>query len=203
MMVQINSRADLEALRGTPDFVEALRVVHGAMRSWTNAGTAEAPDWQLVEDASVLTRFDFTPSAFAAEIAGYGFGEPTPPALRPLMPPTLADVERERERRLAAGFSYDFGDARGVHVIGTTANDMVGWQEVTTIAVALLMSGVDQPIQIETNTGTATITAAEWQAILLAAAQFRQPIWLASFAIAAMNPIPASFREDGYWVLPQ
>ena len=51
------------------------------------------------------------------------------------------DVVNERERRLALGFNYDFGDSRGVHHIGTTPEDMVGWAEVNTYASALIESG--------------------------------------------------------------
>lgn len=114
--------------------------------------------------------------------------------------PSIPDVYAERDRRLAAGFSYDFGDARGVHEIGTSAQDMVGWQEVTTAANAILATGAAVPLTIETNSGTATVTATEWQHILLAAAAFRQPIWQASFALSAMSPIPADYAtNEAYW----
>ena len=33
-------------------------------------------------------------------------------------------VAAERDRRLALGFNYDFGDSRGVHRIGTTLADI-------------------------------------------------------------------------------
>lgn len=114
--------------------------------------------------------------------------------------PTEADIIAERQRRLAAGFLYDFGDARGTHEFGTTDADMAGWTEVTQLANALLASGdTATAINIVTNTGHATVTAAEWQYVLLAAASFRQPIWAASFALQAMEPIPADFDDDQYW----
>jgi hypothetical protein len=115
--------------------------------------------------------------------------------------PTAADVEIERKRRLAAGFDYAFPDARGTHRIGTTDADMAGWSEVTMLAGAMIAAG--QPagtIAIVTNTGPATVTAIEWQSILLAAAAFRQPIWAASFALQAMSPIPADYADDAHWV---
>jgi len=114
-----------------------------------------------------------------------------------------ADVHAERDRRLAAGFDYDFGDARGVHLIRTTPGDMVGWDEVTKFAQALINAG--QPttlISIATGTGLVQLTAMEWQGVLIAAAAFRQPIWGASFILEAMNPIPADFREEAYWTPP-
>ncbi|MBC44158.1 MAG: hypothetical protein CML19_18225 [Pusillimonas sp.] len=115
-------------------------------------------------------------------------------------------VLQERQRRLALGFDYDFGDARGVHRIGTTDADMAGWDEVTKIAQALINGGFGSTtIDIVTDTGPATVTAVEWQSILIAAGQFRQPIWAASFALqalAATTGIPVDFTDDSYWTAP-
>lgn len=109
-------------------------------------------------------------------------------------------VALERERRLARGFAYDFQDARGVHQIATTAKDMAGWDEVTSGAHAAINSGLpEMEISIVTETGPVTVTALEWQAILLAAAAARQPIWAASFAIQALDPIPADYADDTRW----
>ena len=109
-------------------------------------------------------------------------------------------VVAERKRRLGLGFAYDFGDARGVHQIGTTEQDMVGWNEVSAAAQAAMALGAPTtPIDIVTDTGPATVTAAEWQAILLMAAQVRQPIWAASFALQAMSLIPADYADNAYW----
>lgn len=109
------------------------------------------------------------------------------------------DVSAERDRRLALGFDYDFGDARGVHRINTTPGDMVGWDEVTKLASALLALGQSTTITIATGTGVTQITPLEWQQVMLAAAQFRQPIWGASFVLEAMDPIPTGFTDDSYW----
>lgn len=111
------------------------------------------------------------------------------------------DVIAERERRLSLGFDYDFGDSRGVHRIGTAANDMRKWlDEVTPIAQALINAEVPTgEIGIFTDTGPVTVTAAEWQQILLAAGNWRQPIYHASFALQAMDPIPADFAGDVWW----
>lgn len=114
--------------------------------------------------------------------------------------PTAGEVVQECERRLALGFDYDFGDARGVHRIGTSTPDMIGWDEVSKLAGAMIALGNGAgTVDIVTNTGAATVTALEWQSILVAAAQFRQPIWAKSFALQAMSPIPADFDSDTYW----
>jgi hypothetical protein len=130
-------------------------------------------------------------AAFKAELAT---------ALRIGQPATIADIEAERERRLAAGFEYDFGDDRGTHHIGTTAGDMTGWDEVTKLANALVATGdTTTTIKIATNTGIAEVTALDWQHILIAAGAFRQPIWQASFALEATDPIPVDVTDDQYW----
>lgn len=115
--------------------------------------------------------------------------------------PTPKDVGLECERRLGLGFNYDFGDARGVHRIGTTRADMTGWNEVTTVCAALMALGLgSQTIAIVTDTGAANVTAAEWQSILIAAAGFRQPIWTGSFALQEMSPIPDDYAtNEAYW----
>lgn len=131
--------------------------------------------------------------------AGYSLIEHVPPAPPPYVP-TVNDVINERRRRLALGFDYDFADARGIHRIGTTEADMLGWREVTDACNAAINSGAGTTtLDIVTNTGPATITATEWQAILLAASQFRQPIWAASFKLQAMVPIPDDYASDIHW----
>lgn len=116
-------------------------------------------------------------------------------------PASLEDVANERERRLALGFEHDFGDERGIHLIGTTPADMRKWlDEVTPIAQAMLNAGMPNgEIGIHTNTGQITITAAEWQSILIAAGQWRQPLYQASFALQAMDPLPEDYTDDQYW----
>jgi hypothetical protein len=116
-------------------------------------------------------------------------------------PPITAEhVAAERDRRLALGFTYDFGDARGVHRIGTKKSDLEGWSEVSTYAGALIDSGdVTTAIAIVTDTGPCLVTAPEWRAIELKAAEFRQPLWAKSFALMASNPIPADYTNDSYW----
>lgn len=115
-------------------------------------------------------------------------------------PVTTDEVIAERRRRLSLGFDYDFGDARGVHRIGTTEADMTGWDEVSKVASALIAVGMPSaPIDLVTDTGPVQVTATEWQMILVAAAQFRQPIWGASFVLQAMSPIPNDYVADAYW----
>lgn len=140
-------------------------------------------------------------SAVASAVARIGdtysngqFISPEPPVFAP----TAEDVARERDRRLALGFDYDFGDGRGVHRIGTTEADLRGWSEVSTYAGALLDSGdTTTRIAIATDTGACEMTAAEWRAVEIAAAQFRQPIWARSFVL--MQTLPMDYTADAHW----
>lgn len=112
----------------------------------------------------------------------------------------MPEIVAERSRRLALGFDFDFGGVRGVHHIATSESDMAGWNEVTMAAQALLAQGDGETaIQIVTDTGPCEVTAAEWMDVLVAAAAHRQPIWGASFALQAMEPLPADVTADIYW----
>lgn len=114
--------------------------------------------------------------------------------------PTVDDVARERNRRFDLGFVYNFGDERGQHLIGTTKADLEGWREVTDIANAAIAVGMpNTSISIMTNTGPVSITAIEWQQILIAASEARQPLWARSFLLQSMNPIPSNYTDDSYW----
>lgn len=109
-------------------------------------------------------------------------------------------VQAERKRRLQLGFSYDFGDARGVHHIGTTDEDMLGWRDVIDYANALIDSGdTTTLIDIVTDTGPAQVTAPEWQAVMLQAATVRQTLWAKSFALQALSTIPGDYANDSHW----
>ena len=136
-----------------------------------------------------------TREAQAAYIAGGGSVTAyTPPT------PTANDVAAERERRLALGFAYNFGDARGVHQIGTTKQDLEGWDEVTKWSNAAIATGTPTAtLDVLTNTGPTTVTATEWQSVLLAATAARQPLWAASFVLQSMNPIPSDYTNNSYW----
>lgn len=150
--------------------------------------------WEITVPDDPLNADRMAIAAWEAEggvIAAY---EPPPPRA-----PSKADVEAERDRRLARGFSYDLGDDRGVHRFGTTSADMTGWEEVSKLADVQRRVGSTDPITISTETGVVEITPAEWDSILLASAAMRQPIWRASFTLAAMDPIPEDYAADTHW----
>lgn len=119
--------------------------------------------------------------------------DPAPPGL------SILDIVEERNRRLSLGFDYNFNDERGIHHIGTTEDDMKGWDEVTTWATAQVALDKTDSINILTNTGAATITALEWMRILEAASAFRQLLWQYSFVLQSMDLIPSDYKDDKWW----
>ena len=143
-----------------------------------------------IEDGQMVLAFN-TPTVPEPE------PEPTPEEIHAQK---LKAIQNERDRRLALGFDYDFGDQRGVHRIGTTDSDMRGWDEVTKMAqTALNLQQPDAEINIKTDTGRETVTALEWQMILFAAGQHRQPIFNAAFDLREADPIPADVTDDALW----
>lgn len=123
------------------------------------------------------------------------------PWVRPREPEELlAAIETERSRRLAEGFDYDFGDERGTHRIGTTIEDEKGWDKVTKLSQAYILSGnPDAKIQIVTNTGPVEVTAMEWQLILIQVGAFQQPIYAVSFGLQTLDPLPQDVENPEYW----
>lgn len=74
----INTRADLDALAGTPEHAEFMRFLKGSMTRKQNAqiypdgygqsgyeGPALDPIWEDVQDLSTITAFGFVPADFA------------------------------------------------------------------------------------------------------------------------------------------
>jgi hypothetical protein len=170
--------------------------------------------WATVDADGIVTHVEYDPSRLVPDNRTVLGIDAAPEEIEPGMQftgtefivvpavPGAEDVVAERERRLALGFDFDFGDERGIHRIGTSPDDMRKWMdEVTPLAQVYLNGG--QPgseITITTETGVAVITANEWQSILIAAAGYRQPLYAASFALQAMDPIPADYATNpAYW----
>ena len=82
MVVIINTRADLDALAGTPAYLDALRALAGSMITTQDVavypagygqpdydGPVVEPDWADVETLGTIERLGFTRSSFEAEYA--------------------------------------------------------------------------------------------------------------------------------------
>jgi hypothetical protein len=135
---------------------------------------------------------------FDVATKGERIEEATPGQLDQTITVTVADIVTERKRRLELGFDYDFGAPRGVHHIGCKPDDMEGWRDVKDYANALIDTGdPDTEINIVTDTGPVAVTAPEWQAVMLRAAEVRQVLWAASFAL--QDSLPEDFKNDTHW----
>lgn len=88
-MKLVNTRADLEALRGTPAFADALRAIAGAASIVVDAaeypqgyglpghdGPPVEPVWEERADDAVLSRLEMTRDELAAQLAAHA---PPPP----------------------------------------------------------------------------------------------------------------------------
>lgn len=96
----VNSRSDLEGLRGTPEFENVLRALYGSMTTWVLV----EGQWQSVENLTAIERLGFTKQQFLDEIAPFDFPEPVAPALpvepEPIDPLTIELPRREFRRAL-------------------------------------------------------------------------------------------------------
>ncbi len=72
-MTIINTKADLDALRGTEAYAEALRRILGAVTMWVNdAPAGQAPMWRQESVGDTLARLDLTIEELLAECAAFG-----------------------------------------------------------------------------------------------------------------------------------
>lgn len=75
----INNKADLNALRGTDAYAEALRRILGATTMWVNDAPAGQPAvWHQESVGEVLAQFDLTTEELLEECAAAGVVPQTP-----------------------------------------------------------------------------------------------------------------------------
>lgn len=116
---------------------------------------------------------------------------------------TAEDVYRERDRRLALGYDFDFGDARGVHHFATDDENMKGWNKVTDWAgLQLIVGNTLDWVELDTDTGQVAVVPVEWVAIFQAMTTWQQTLYSAAPTIAAMTPIPGDYTDDARWASP-
>lgn len=92
----INTRADLDALSGTPGYEAFMRYLTGTL--WRYEIDADAQAWRAIPDDSVITAFGFRRDDFP-------FATPEPPEYSPAASgvPAVVSMRQARLALLAAG----------------------------------------------------------------------------------------------------
>lgn len=101
----INSRDDLNALRGSDVYSDALRAILGATTTWVNeALEGEQPLWRQVSVGDTLAHLDLTLDELLAECAAAGITPTNPPApsSAAVTPPTPEVISK---RQFAQGLA--------------------------------------------------------------------------------------------------
>lgn len=105
----VNTRADLDALLGTPAYAEVLRNILGSATTWVNAAPeGSSPNWQMVTVLSTIERMGFlSVNDLLAECAAAGIAAPAPTPAPSSPPPSKADLiahaTAARDKILTAG----------------------------------------------------------------------------------------------------
>lgn len=154
-MQTINSRADLETLRGTTDFEAALRQIHGALTTWVLVDGS----WVAKEDESVLARLGYSKAQFMAEIAPFDFPAPAAPAT-PATPQIDLTAYAANKR-----FAVETG---GIAINGQTIDTSRDSQSMITGAYAYSQANPEEMIQFKAASGWVTLDAATLAAIATA-----------------------------------
>jgi len=99
----INSRDDLDALRGTDAYPDALRAILGATTTWINdAAAGQPPQWRQVSVGETLAWLDLTLEDLLQECAAAGIATTNPPSPAVSSPtPSLTELKTQKRAALA------------------------------------------------------------------------------------------------------
>lgn len=172
----INTRSDLDALRGTDAYAEALRAIVGATMTWVNDASAGEPaQWRMVSGGDTLARLGLTANELLDECASAGIVPQSPEAPVPA-PITPADL-----------VAYA-ADARWRREVGGIVVD--GLRIATDDRSKLLIAGAR--IQAEADPA--------WSTVWTAADGSRHPVSSAqviAISAAVLDHVDACFRRQG------
>lgn len=169
----INTRADLDALRATPAYAEALRNILGSTATWVNtAPEGSPPAWQLVTVLSTIERMGFLSiNDLLTECAAAGVTPPAPPSAPSAPPPSKADLiayaGNAKDKTLIAGIVVNAAAsgqaAVDVHCDGTpeTRGDLAGFYAWGSANPAGTRAWLDETGTLFTLTGAQFVTLAQ------------------------------------------
>ena len=168
MQSVINSRADLDAIVGTPEHNEFLAMLRGSL--WRLEKDDQAQAWVSVEDNATIERFGFTradfPNATAPSLPAY---------VLPTREQLIAAIDQQRDAALDAGFIH--GDHL-YHCDPTFQSQLQAF--LLAWAVSMLAPTAAVQIRRLDNT-TATMTQGEVGALAVALMAHVQGIYAASW----------------------
>ncbi len=113
----------------------------------------------------------------------------------PIPAATSENVNRERSRRIAVGKVID-----GVHVTGSD-EDARNLANLGQIAKMMLDDGDTQTVTIYRDAANIdhALTPAEMVNLWRSSVSYVSALYAASWALKALDPIPADFAADDYW----
>lgn len=155
-------------------------------------------DYETSEGSLYLDSGDLYDRAVSGE-----FGEVSPFTSGPFQP-TPSDVDRERDRRIDGGFTFN-----GTR-FQTRPQDRDNIAGASTAALAAIVSGA-QPgdlrwadpdsdfVWIAEDNTTVAMDAQTTLAFGQAAMQYKSALIFAARALKDLNPIPTDYQDDSYW----
>lgn len=132
----VNTRADLDALNGQPDYAEALRNLLGSTVIWTNNGTNAAPQWvqtvalDQIEAMGFLSVDELIAECEAVGIAPPSYSPPAPP--RALTVDEFAAAKLDAKRRVSARADEISESVTGIAPL----SEKLSWLSKETAAIA-------------------------------------------------------------------
>lgn len=114
-------------------------------------------------------------------------------------PPSGADVDLERERRIALPLTVAVPSAQSfqINMDGYSQRNLGGLASVGQYLVATQSAQTTAFRGYDDN--TYTLTGADLVAMGLQVAQRIQAVYQKSWALKAMDPIPSDYTADSYW----
>ena len=152
----VNTRQDLESLRGGPDYAAVLRALLGASSTWVNNGDQDSPVWQQRSVLSQIETLGFsTMDELLQECAAAGV---VPTQADPPQPP--ADASSLAIARIVAAKAavVAFADSAAAQITGPVpVAEQLGWVKKEAAARASI-AGTAVAAQTAMLTAEATLT---------------------------------------------
>lgn len=114
--------------------------------------------------------------------------------------PKVREVVAERERRIEAGATLTVTGYGPVQLAGDDATRADLQAQATAAQLYISSGNTTQAMQVRGSDGTVhTLTPAQMLELWSLGAAYIQGIFAASWALEAMDPIPADFAADSRW----